>query len=943
MPEHTSQGKDAPKDKQAATGGRDASPDSGSALSAFTTMTRHAADGMPFNRRDVVFLQRTLGNRATRDIVARQQAMRTRRLTSAAPIGAIQRFEARMHESIEMVGLTTNEQGQAAGLSREEGNAVYFGNWMRDVNQVFVPVVEGMGFGPDVVFPILSYLAKKKFGRSMTPEQFGYYIPAEHIDSPAGLVNPTARTDDGTEDLYPGQPQVNTDTRVPGATPRQGDEVTQQEDVSPSGTVGQANMGIFEVDQNAVMGFIRRSNEHVERRLRLAAQRGRNPEGMMHFGAALHSIEDLFAHSNYVEIAVERFLRDNPPILQRLFPNQAERQRYSDIYNFAPDMQVNPNDPEHPTGQGSETRPVLTTGSFSSTDTQISIASEVGTILSEPLPPARTDAEQTEEDRLVRTLLQQMESQLRNDPQFRQGLRQIVSGGGQGSGSGGQSGDAIDRALQSVPIVTLYDMSNFLVLNLIPEQYRRDIKNFMRTYLSTNVLQPMGQQMQASGLDARVADSTQMVNLQEQQRVAGGNFNAVERETMRATQQGGGASVADQQAERQTGAQRHVDALEQTSGSVIAGPSHSQIAKDHANSPFFGIGFALATQAVRMLREKMVLAWDAQAGGRSQAFDFGWGNFPQDESSLPEDQRQEQRHARNLFHQSRQSRGQETDEAYERGQHVLEHGGLGEEAYSLSDMRQNDADRMRDAAQILDQVANAPGRGAWQLDQLRRLLEHEALPAETERIRERLQQARRALGQVDQGMVVARLHQLAAELNRIAGNIQGAATYDQREAVHGELEALITELVSAAGGVPSGAQSAITQVLVALNRQLGYLSPTYNREQRAFTDAVNPRTGQVRTDPQTNQPAASIPGLPNPRALERGTYTPPDLPTAGPVRDVLETARMIMNHPYDANWWHDVVRQYIQNHPDQIRNDIMARNEGVPFFRRPGESGGHHH
>jgi hypothetical protein len=41
----------------------------------------------------------------------------------------------------------------------------------------------------DVALSAVAFMAAKKLGRAMTPEQFGYYISSEHIDSPAGLTN----------------------------------------------------------------------------------------------------------------------------------------------------------------------------------------------------------------------------------------------------------------------------------------------------------------------------------------------------------------------------------------------------------------------------------------------------------------------------------------------------------------------------------------------------------------------------------------------------------------------------------------------------------------------------------------------------------------------------------------------------------------------------------
>ena len=106
------------------------------------------------------------------------------------------------------------------------------------------------------------------------------------------------------------------------------------------------------------MRYIRRTNEHVEKRLELAARRGRNPEGMMHFGAALHAIEDLFAHSNYVEIALSDLLTRG-----ELLPG-AERA----VFTFSKKQKVEGREGE---------RPILMTGSFTGADTKISLTSEI--------------------------------------------------------------------------------------------------------------------------------------------------------------------------------------------------------------------------------------------------------------------------------------------------------------------------------------------------------------------------------------------------------------------------------------------------------------------------------------------------------------------------------------------------------------------------------------
>ena len=96
-----------------------------------------------------------------------------------------------MHESAERVGLTIGGTGPA--FSQEEASAVYFGNWMRDMNQVFVPMLQNMGFPDDVLFSIVAYLAARKFGRVMTPEQFGTLLKTDYTQW-EGIVKASGAT-----------------------------------------------------------------------------------------------------------------------------------------------------------------------------------------------------------------------------------------------------------------------------------------------------------------------------------------------------------------------------------------------------------------------------------------------------------------------------------------------------------------------------------------------------------------------------------------------------------------------------------------------------------------------------------------------------------------------------------------------------------------------------
>ncbi len=60
------------------------------------------------------------------------------------------------------------------------------------------------------------------------------------------------------------------------------------------------------IDTNLSSGGVARPSaiDHVARRLRAAVAAGPTPRGRMLFGAALHTLEDYYAHSNFVELAL---------------------------------------------------------------------------------------------------------------------------------------------------------------------------------------------------------------------------------------------------------------------------------------------------------------------------------------------------------------------------------------------------------------------------------------------------------------------------------------------------------------------------------------------------------------------------------------------------------------------------------------------------------------
>jgi hypothetical protein len=796
----------------------------------------------------------------------------------------VQRFEAGVHESAERYGLTS---GGPSVLTQEEAGAVYYGNWMRDFNQVFVPLVVDI-LGPDATFALVSYLAQKKFGQSPTPEQFGFYIPAEHIDNPAGLV--------AQHDLLPGQPTITRSVASSAPTrPRRFN--TPQEDVSPSATVLGAN--IFSADQTGVMAFIRRTNLHVERRLELAAQRGRNPEGMLHFGAALHAVEDLFAHSNWVEIAVDKVLQERPTLLPSL-AGPARR-----VLTFSPTVAV-----------GEEQRPVLTTGSFTGTDTQLSIASELATVLNRPPEPPRSDAQATAEERLTYELLRTLSTQMQNNATFRGAVRDgIVSSTPATVRRLPLFDTVVDRILQ-LPLHTIYDWTR---LPNVPRWlkdalYITQLQQAIRQAMYTHVMQPAARRVESMAQEARVASTSLLTNLSDNEALARGRaLTPLEQERIRLTEQMTGESAADQERALRAEARDRVRTLRATPEPVLAGPSHSQLAKDHPNSPFFGLAFRLAVQAVRQLRDAMVHAWNVRAGGTASPHSFP-GRPSDAEAQALYDERA--RHARESRRRGR--------DLYLRGRE------LPLSAYDLARMRRESAEEVRAVAQAMETAMNAPGQAADMLIRLQGILG----PYDSERVQQVRRAIQQAAGAAAGGGQSARqalqLSEIIRDLRDAADRIEQAQTHAERETANHYLQAARDQAVRTMARDQTLSTGFEVTVLLLLDRQIQVTAVTYTSDQ---LDVLAGRSH--RLDPSRH-------------ALPRSTISLQSLATKpSEIRGLLETSRQLISHPYEGGasaWWRTTVETFIQTHSQQITEEIQARNQGVLVFREAGQmAGGHGH
>jgi hypothetical protein len=178
------------------------------------------------------------------------------------------------HERVERDALRA-----AVGGDERVLRAIYFGNWQRDYSQ-FIPEWFGeLGprLGPflgRVMFDVLDVMAQSEFGQRLHPVRFGTYRWEEHIDNPRGFG--LALDPAGYRTISRRRP-----VDEPNAHP-----------------------DLWREDDRGMLRYFQLSRDYAVGRLGAALASRRGLRGYEHLGAALHTVEDLFAHSNFAEIAI---------------------------------------------------------------------------------------------------------------------------------------------------------------------------------------------------------------------------------------------------------------------------------------------------------------------------------------------------------------------------------------------------------------------------------------------------------------------------------------------------------------------------------------------------------------------------------------------------------------------------------------------------------------
>jgi Domain of unknown function (DUF4157)/Heterokaryon incompatibility protein Het-C len=304
--------------------------------------------------------------------------------------GLIQRGEAGVHHGIEREAAGVNMSPTPRAVEE-----MYAGNWMRDFSQVNVPLVHnflaripsridgsnndviGQQGARDISIGLVRALAMLEFGPEITNSvitaaNLGVYEPEHHIDNPQGtsaedhLITGESGNRIAEEQMSGGSVQNNGWHSVHP-------EINEQLGGSAIPGLQMENQAVYQVSASGLTNHIYNSIEWAKNNMVQALVAGHTPNGRMHLGTALHVVEDYFSHSNFIEVCLNSEIRRAiniqqsgssstlPPSFIRLVQNQQSPQEGAFVDTLY--------DAKTPQG-----RQAVTTGTFGSEDTKVSIA-----------------------------------------------------------------------------------------------------------------------------------------------------------------------------------------------------------------------------------------------------------------------------------------------------------------------------------------------------------------------------------------------------------------------------------------------------------------------------------------------------------------------------------------------------------------------------------------
>lgn len=167
----------------------------------------------------------------------------------------------------------------------------YFGNWARDYSQA-VDVGTVKSVSAEAIRLLLCVLGFMTFGYGsgefeVTADRLGCYRPEEHIDNPKGYAE--------------GEDARNYDRRLRGPIDEE-TELSIDPETGMKNYIANERIGIM-TSAKLVRRLFGRCIE-LGRKYREGGRKSDLHESLRLLGTGLHCLEDFFAHSNYIELAL---------------------------------------------------------------------------------------------------------------------------------------------------------------------------------------------------------------------------------------------------------------------------------------------------------------------------------------------------------------------------------------------------------------------------------------------------------------------------------------------------------------------------------------------------------------------------------------------------------------------------------------------------------------
>lgn len=378
-------------------------------------------------------------------------------------------------------------------------------------------------------------------------------------------------------------------------------------------------------------------------------------------------------------------------------------------------------------------------------------------------------------------------------------------------------------------------------------------------------------------------------------------------------------------------------AINNTPLNVKAGASHTQLAKDHTNSIFFGLAFKLAVEADKLIRDKMLDVWgnaskvkdpdleeakdyrakeaakkkpegiiDTVISGTKDYFDSG----PSDTVKMAE------------------ARDKADKDSLSFGKSVYANGKKSGQEYDLAEMRNDSADRILAIASTIKTMANTPANAQKSLEHLKKEMGNHKIDSKAAdgALNASIGIAAKADDALSESAITGLLLKDAVLFEKASFKVRNSKTLAEREAAYRELEKCKVELVrdiniilkSNVGRKLYGT-AAFGTLLVMIDRELAAVAPAYTSQQ--VLDINGGKSTNAITPTSVNLPSlSSVDGL----AVDAGKKTA--------IKELLKTSREIIDHPYKNDWWKVHVTSFINAHSAQIMEEINARNSGIAHF-----------